>query len=188
MLPTHPHPRPLSLFGHIFRAGGYLHFWIILETSVDSPPKRQSLRSRIRHRMRSWGYRCVCTKCKHFTGAACLTFCPDSTPSPRCASLNRPGAVSATQVTHLQAACEDPSVRTIMMNTDETCKYTPLSDTLPASCWTNIVRHYPVNAERCGHAARVCAQLGRLQFWARIVSCRIFSVNSLHYGYIFSRI
>lgn len=54
----------------------------------------------------------------------------------------------AGQVSHLKAACEDTSERTVLFITDETCVFRQLPSGLPPACWPNVVRHYPYNAPR----------------------------------------
>eukprot|EP00752_Nemacystus_decipiens_P013271 g11759.t1 len=53
------------------------------------------------------------------------------------------------QVTHLEAACEDPSETTVLVMSDETCRRgdrPPLG--LPPACWSNVVRMFPFNTPR----------------------------------------
>lgn len=52
------------------------------------------------------------------------------------------------QVSHLKAACEDTSERTLLVITDELCSKRSLPVGVPSACWPNVVRHYPFNADR----------------------------------------
>lgn len=53
-----------------------------------------------------------------------------------------------TQVSHLKAACEDLTERTLSLISDETCRAIALPPRLPTACWANVLRHYPYNAAR----------------------------------------
>ncbi|CAN0261209.1 unnamed protein product [Ectocarpus sp. 12 AP-2014] len=49
------------------------------------------------------------------------------------------------QMSHLKAACEDPTERTLLLVTDETCLNLYLPTKLPGACWSNVARNYPYN-------------------------------------------
>ncbi|CAN0532359.1 unnamed protein product, partial [Ectocarpus sp. 12 AP-2014] len=49
------------------------------------------------------------------------------------------------QMSHLKAACEDPTERTLLLVTDETCLNLYLPTKLPGGCWSNVARNYPYN-------------------------------------------
>lgn len=60
------------------------------------------------------------------------------------ASLYVP-ALSCFQASHLQAVCDDESVTTILVVSDETCRREYYSPGIPTSCFQNVIRIFPYN-------------------------------------------
>ncbi|CAM9390189.1 unnamed protein product, partial [Hapterophycus canaliculatus] len=53
--------------------------------------------------------------------------------------------LDARQISHLRAACEDPSETTVLFMVDEVCQRPGVPKGMPAACAKNVVRIYPFN-------------------------------------------